>query len=242
MLSYCELGKSYPLNRLSSTQRKLSLALKEIGILVYNRTDNPSHFYPTRAAINLIFRHEESNTQNEDISTNTQLISSSIRYGLKIIVETNMQVVAYVSNELHIALLRLFIDIHIKMSNMVIGKINREKTKEAFKVGITVAQMIDFLSSHSHEVTRTNQQTNNLSVPDNVLDQLVLWQKEGERIQEEEAIVITFDSYQTEKTVFIQYVEFLKRINGCLWFDDKKFLIAATVDGFNALQSVQEKK
>jgi hypothetical protein len=37
---------------------------------------------------------------------------------LKIIVETNNQVIAYLTNDIHFAMLQLFIDIHIKMPNM----------------------------------------------------------------------------------------------------------------------------
>jgi hypothetical protein len=51
---------------------------------------------------------------------------------LDVIVETNMQVVAYVSSELHLAMLKLFVDISIRMPNMAMGKVDELTEKILF--------------------------------------------------------------------------------------------------------------
>lgn len=243
MLSYCQVGKAYPVKTLSKTQKQLIIAFHECGI-IYLEKSNTSVFYPTYAVINLIFKmglNQSSSQDHEDLSDN-QIISLNKKNDLRIIVETNLQVVGYVSSELHISLLSLFCEIHIRMPNMVIGSITRDKAKTAFRVGINVAQIVDFLSSHAHEVLTTSLSSSDgkpqhkLPIPSNVVDQLILWEQEDHRIRDVEAEVVSFDQNQVSLAAFHEYVNYMKRLNACIWFSDTSLQLAVTPNGFESLK------
>lgn len=248
MLSYCRNNRPYPVKTLSKIQKQLIVACHEIGIIYIDKSQ-PSLFYPSHAAINLIFKLDnhnkssrkylDSDTEGFDhgvLSDNLESFSLTKFNELRIIVETNMQVVAYACNDLHVGLLKLFIEIHVQMPNMIMGRITREKAKEAFAVGITVAQMIDFLSSHNHEVVNKASERGRLPVPDNVIDQLVLWQAEGDRIQERDAEAIIFDPSQVSSSIFHDLVSYLKRLDAILWMDEATMQLVVTPGGYESLQ------
>ena len=65
---------------------------------------------------------------------------------LHVLVQTNFQVTAYLDNALHLAMLSLFVDIRVRLPNSVIGTISRASIKEAYRTGITAAQIINFLT------------------------------------------------------------------------------------------------
>jgi hypothetical protein len=250
MLSYCQNNRPYPVKTLSKVQKQLIVACHEIGIIYIDKS-SPSTFYPSHAAINLIFKsesHHKASSQSlvpdlEEfdhgvLSESLEPVSLTKLNELRIIVETNMQVVAYACNDLHVGLLKLFIEVFVQMPNMIMGRITRDKAKEAFAVGITVAQMIDFLSSHCHDVVNKASERGRLPVPDNVIDQLVLWQAEGERINDREAEVIVFDPSQVTSTMFHELVAYLKRLDAILWMDEASMQIVVTPAGYESLQRV----
>lgn len=245
MLSYCQPHRAYPVASLSKIQKQLLQACHEIGIIYISpkEKDRASLFYPTRAAVNLIFKFDAHRSNREvnsdDMMNHTAEPVSFVKLNeLRIIVETNMQVVAYICSDLHVSLLNLFVDVNVRLPNVVIGRITREKAKQAFNVGITVAQMVDFLSSHSHDVVKAKHEGSRLPVPDNVVDQLVLWQAEDHRTSEIDAEVIVFDPSQVTMAMFHEYVSYLKRLNACLWSDESSFQIAVTVAGYESLVSL----
>jgi transcription initiation factor TFIIH subunit 4 len=131
------------------------------------------------------------NSSNNNMNNASAVPAQNNLNQLSIIVETNLQVIAYVTNDLHAALLRFFIDVQIRMPNMVIGRITRDKSKEAFKIGMKSEQIIDFLVLHAHPVMKKRSKI----IPENVIDQLILWEAELSRLQMMDAIVIDFTSF-----------------------------------------------
>ena len=95
--------------------------------LVYMRSLTTSRFYPTRAAINMLFKGTSSNDDlvAGSVSGSTSSIEAfaSRTSSLEIIVETNMQVVAYCESDLHLAMLKLFVEVETRMPNMAMGKV-----------------------------------------------------------------------------------------------------------------------
>ena len=87
-----------------------------------------------------------------------------------VIVQTNFQLVAYVTSTLHIAMLSLFTDIHTRLPNMALGMVTRASVKEAYRMGIRAAQIIGFLKSHAHP--RVADRAEGV-VPENVTDQML---------------------------------------------------------------------
>ena len=134
---------------------------------------------------------------------------------LQIIVETNHQVVAYLTNELHLALLKLFVDFHVALPNMAIGRLTRTKAKEAYKIGIRAEQIVQFLCAHAHPRTAAQQPV----IPLNVVDQLVLWQSESDRIKDADAVYVDFrkDGFVWTKDKFQNVLGAAKRLGALLW-------------------------
>jgi len=132
-------------------------------------------FYPTRIAVSMIFGNDPSvNNNSSSLSGGVNLMGSM--QDMNIIVETNHQVVAYISCELHLALLKLFVEVHLHLPNMAMGRITKEHSKKAFRyknielngyklllivsifrMGIKAAQVIDFLIMHAHPLVRSKK-------------------------------------------------------------------------------------
>jgi len=259
MLSYCQFGKAYPVEPLTQTQRQLLHTLTQLGI-IYMAGPSADRFYPTSVSIDMIFALSQASTVDTRHSNPTGLEkegvavfgSSKIGGGggggemeleadmlqpssdLRIIVETNLQVVAYLTSELHFALLKLFVDFSVSLPNMAIGKITRAKAKEAFQSGITAEQIIDFLCVHAHPLVKAQRPI----VPANVVDQLVLWQSERIRIKDEEAAVVSFgEIYGFTSSKFEQVLAYAERLKSVLWLDKERMILALTLEGFEQVSS-----
>eukprot|EP01040_Poterioochromonas_malhamensis_P001897 gene1897-2030_t len=187
------------------------------------------------------------NDNNDNVSTGNATSSSLLgggtgddhRHRLTIIVETNLQVTAYVTNDLHVALLRLFIDIHIRFPNMIIGRITREKSKQAFKTGIKSSQMIDFLMIHAHPITKTRLKI----IPDNVIDQLILWESELYRIQSITSRLFDFTTlFSNKKELYYELKETLSSSNLILWEDEKKMIFVCHPLADNMIKQFLQRK
>ena len=120
-MSYCQFGTGYPVHALSANQRHLINEFSQLGLL-YLESESAPLFYPANIAINMIFKSYDPGTYSQDLSsvvkvgneglgggggdTHTQVSvydkshsgdrASSLSSGLRIIVETNMQVSVYV--------------------------------------------------------------------------------------------------------------------------------------------------
>ena len=170
--------------------------------------------------------------------------------GLQIVVETNMQVVAYLTSPLHLALLGLFVEFAVQMPNVAIGKISRDKAKDAFDLGIRVDQIIDFLCVHAHNLTKHEKPV----IPNNVVDQLVLWESEKFRIKDTESILVDFtklssvrvgfgsDSGGMTREQFLDVEKQAKRIKASLFSDVEQMLMVFTFDGYDQIRSYMEDK
>lgn len=119
-----------------------------------------------------------------------------------LVVETNFRVYAYTQSELHIVLLSYFLKMEYRLPGLIVGSLTRESACDALKEGLNAVQIIEFLKNHS------------LSLPDNVTDQLFLWEKERTRIKD-------FDSIMLEEFADISlYRSTLNYAQGCgayLW-------------------------
>jgi transcription initiation factor TFIIH subunit 4 len=270
-LSYTEHGQGYPINALTIIQQQFLIQLAEVGIVYIppppaattTTTTNTSEsmeyqvFYPTYTAISMLFgmegiqQHQQQLQQHQQPSTTLINYTASIGK-LFVIVETNLQVTAYVQDELHFALLQLFVEIRVRLPNMAMGRITRDKCKEAFRMGMKAAQIIDFLMIHAHpkllSTSTSAQSTNNhnnsnntlttqssqkriYKLPPSVTDQIILWENETKRIQMEDALVIDCSEVIGMTTsLFQDLVNYLKtQPTGSLhiWSNIDKMLVAS---------------
>lgn len=67
-----------------------------------------------------------------------------------IIVGTDNRLYGYTSSTLHILLLSLFVKLHYRLPNLVVGSITRESIRTALINGITAQQILDFLEINAH--------------------------------------------------------------------------------------------
>jgi transcription initiation factor TFIIH subunit 4 len=151
-----------------------------MGIVHKVESTSSALFYPSFVAVNMIFRQQNSNLGLVHSSADEQSMD------LRIIVETNFQVCAYVQSELHLEMLKLFVEVSVRFPNMAFGTITSSKAKKAFSMGITAGQVVDFLTSHAHAQVRERLNV----IPQNVHDQLVLWEAELDRLNAEDVVIL----------------------------------------------------
>lgn len=234
ILSYCELGQSYPVAALTKIQRLLLAEFCNLGI-IYRADTKSSHFFPCRIAIDMLFK---SPTDGKTASTSVAVQTPLNHRDISIIVETNFQVIAYLSNDLHLWMICLFIDSRtmVRFQNMVIGSVTRESAKESFSIGIRASQIIDFLETHAHPLARTRKRY----VPENVSDQLVLWEREKLRIKVDTAVVIDVSELSGGDrlaVVFESLVQKATLLRVLLWSNSEKHILAVTPGGHVQLQA-----
>ena len=238
MLSYCTLGEGYPIDALTKLQQQLIFEFSHFGI-IYIHSVKSSRFYPCNVAINLIFHTEKLFVTQETVVQARALTIGTVRsvnlstVDLKIIVQTNCDVVAYISNDLHYAMLNIFVDVKIKLPNMAMGKITREKVRDAYKRGIKVTQILDFLTLHAHPITANREHV----VPLNIQDQLALWYAEQYRISDADAVVISCsDIIGMNETTFTTLFGYANdRLDCVLWADLGTLTFAVTSEGYEQL-------
>ena len=161
----------------------------------------------------------------------------SLSSGLEIIVETNMQVIAYLRSPLHLALLGLFVDLSVHLPNVAIGTITRERAKAAFGMGVRVDQIVDFLCVHAHPMTRAHQPI----IPTNVVDQLVLWENERKRVSDQAGILMKFDEIAGfGADEFSKLEVYAKRIGMYLCSAPESMSLVVPYEGYEALRAFVE--
>jgi len=176
MLGSLELGQAYSVNTLTETQKLMLADLRDYGI-VYQRKSSSDRFYPTRLATTLT--SESGGLRSASASMSSAMVKDVEEGKGFIILETNYRVYAYTNSPLQIAVLNLFVKLSTRYPNLVSGRISRRSIQEAIKMGITADQVIDYLSSHAHPQMRKSLVT----LPPTVVDQIRLWQIEGERMK-----------------------------------------------------------
>ena len=135
--------------------------LFEIG-LIYKYNSKSSRYYAAPAIIGLLTDSPKPVPETEKF----------------LVVETNFRVYAYTQSDLHIVLLSYFLKMEYRLPGIIVGSLTRESACDALKEGLHAAQIIEFLRNHS------------TSLPENVTDQLLLWEKERTRISDYDSIML----------------------------------------------------
>ena len=238
-LSYCTFGKGYPIDALSKAQQQLVFEFSQVGIIFMPSITSP-YFYPSRVAINMIFGATEAlqgavPSTSRSFNTSAEGSQHQQQQSLQVIVETNNQVTAYLTNDIHLAMLQLFVDVTVRMPNMALGRITKEKVRQAFKMGIKASQIVDFLVLHAHPHVRKNVPI----IPENVTDELALWEAEGHRIQSQSAVVVDFREFSNISShEFTELVTSLRQqTNYVLWDNKDKLMLAVNPEGLQQVRS-----
>ncbi|KAL7570656.1 hypothetical protein ACA910_014929 [Epithemia clementina (nom. ined.)] len=218
-LSFCRnIGHAYLATSLNKSGRRMLKDLAKFGLLYVRELtvddDGTSKviFYPTRVAISLIGTGNAAEQQAMMEDGGANLIPASAQWSLSskaleaalahptphdsshlaVIVQTNFQVCAYTTSELHVSMLALFCDVSTirRLPNVVFLRMTRDSVKAAFHLGIQARQILRFLEKHAHPRLRVQNAaaaampTVSVSpIPSNVVDQVWLWDRERTRVQ-----------------------------------------------------------
>jgi transcription initiation factor TFIIH subunit 4 len=184
-LGSLELGVAYSTSNLTPTQQRLLEDLSDFG-LVYRRSPDSTRYYPTRLATTLTSDAPAlpNNTLTTTASASSvDALAASANDRGYILLETNYRFYAYTSSPLPISILSLFATLHTRYPNLITGKITKSSVQNAITMGITSAQIIAYLTVHAHPLLRAQASQHGLPIlPPTVVDQIRLWQIEGERM------------------------------------------------------------
>lgn len=61
-----------------------------------------------------------------------------------------MQVYAYTTSELQVAILRLFVRAECRLPNLFVGTLTRESVTQALEFGVQADQIVSFMQQHAH--------------------------------------------------------------------------------------------
>lgn len=200
-LSFHATGQAYNVNTLTNTQLKAVEELAVLGLVRFQQGMKEKWFIPTKLATSLASNLSDS-------------ASRKAAEGF-VVVETNFRVYAYSTSRLHSEILRLFSRLEYQLPNLIVGGITKESLYKAFANGITGEQIISFLQQHAH--ARVAQRIP--SVPENVTDQIRLWESDKNRVQITPAYI--YNDFPSED-VFEAACTYARDIGGLLWEDTKK--------------------
>ena len=221
-LGSLELGISYSTSNLTPTQQQMLEDLADFG-LVYRSSPESDRYYPTRLATTLTSDAPALlNSSLTSITTtgggnngsgvgggSSDLASSANEKGF-IILETNYRLYAYTSSPLLISVLSLFATLHTRYPNLVTAKITKTSIQTAITSGITAAQIVEYLATHAHPVLRRRAAQHAAPVlPPTVVDQIRLWQIEGERMTSWKGYLIRDVGSRDDYAKAVQYADAL---------------------------------
>ncbi|KAJ1506695.1 RNA polymerase II transcription factor B 52 kDa subunit [Coelomomyces lativittatus] len=215
LLCSLELGAGYSSEELTLTQSSVLADMIAFGI-VYRRKKKAKRFYPTRLATTLT-------------SGKAPLLHMTDPEALgAILVETNFRVYAYTHSDLQIAILALFVHITTRFPNFVIGVMTQTMVQQAYRKGISSQQLIQYLKEHAHSQMRHQKHV----LPPTVIDQLLLWELELQRLHFSPAKLIVEFPKQEE---FDNLKLFATNIDALIWADEKSWKLVVKEEKYQII-------
>ncbi|GAV77919.1 Tfb2 domain-containing protein, partial [Cephalotus follicularis] len=206
-LSFHVTGQAYNTNTLTEVQRNTIKDLADLGLVKLQQGMKESWFIPTKLVTNLSVSLTDSLSRKEGF----------------VVVETNFRLYAYSTSKLHVEILRLFARIEYQLPNLIVGAITKESLYNAFENGISGEQIITFLQQNSHPRVADRIP----SVPENVTDQIRLWESDLNRI--EMALAHFYDEFPS-RDVFEAACDFAREWSGLLWEDAQKMRLVVKAE------------
>lgn len=198
-LSFSRFGECYSTASLTKRGLKIVKDLSLFGLIYYTEIGKAAIFYPTRIAMQLTGGNDSGGTGTKSggmWSWSSKALDSALSQPrphdsshLAIIVQTNFQLCAYTTSELHVSMLGLFCEVQSirRLPNVIFMTITRDSIKGAFNLGIQAQQILRFLEKHAHPKLRQGSGGLGASVsksplPGNIVDQICLWDHERRRV------------------------------------------------------------
>ncbi|CAI9106700.1 OLC1v1005913C2 [Oldenlandia corymbosa var. corymbosa] len=208
-LSFHATGEAYSLNTLNDIQQTIIRDLADLGLVKLQKGMRESWFIPTKLATNLSISLSDTSSRKQGF----------------VVIETNFRMYAYSTSKLHSEILRLFSRVEYQLPNLIVGAITRESLYKAFQNGITAEQIISFLQQNAHP--RVAQRIP--SVPENVTDQIRLWESDLNRVETTPAHF--FDEFPS-RDVFEAACDFARECGCLLWENSKKMWLVTKFESF----------
>ena len=169
-----------------------------------------------------------SNRQGEAGNNSNSTLSSQ----MMIIVETNFRVYCYtepagekLASEdmalVHNEMLKLFVDIHVLLPNLIVGNITRQSITRAVQRGIETHRIVEFLKVHAHPQCFKRSKSEFFDddiVPENVVDQIFIWGQELKRV--ESALVGLLYDFDDEKH-YAYVLKYAHDLDAVVWHNDE---------------------
>ncbi|KAL9452534.1 hypothetical protein AB3S75_008344 [Citrus x aurantiifolia] len=206
-LSFHVAGEAYNLNTLSEIQKSMIKDFADLGLVKLQQGRKENWFIPTKLATNLSMSLTDSSARKEGF----------------IVVETNFRMYAYSTSKLHCEILRLFSKVEYQLPNLIVGAITKESLYNAFENGITAEQIISFLQQNAHPRVADRMP----SVPENVCDQIRLWESDLNRVEMTPAHY--YDEFPS-RDVFEAACDYARDRSGLLWEDPKKMRLVVKAE------------
>ncbi|XP_039061725.1 general transcription and DNA repair factor IIH subunit TFB2-like [Hibiscus syriacus] len=198
-LSFHTTGEAYNLDTLTDYQTAMIKDLADLGLVKLQKGRKESWFIPTKLATNLSVSLADTTSRKQGF----------------VVVETNFRMYAYSSSKLHCEILRLFSRVEYQLPNLIVAAITKESLYNAFENGITADQIVTFLQQNAHP--RVAEKVP--SVPENVTDQIRLWETDLHRVEMTPAH--HYDEFPS-RDVFEAASDFARMHSGLLWEDANK--------------------
>ncbi|KAH6803837.1 transcription factor-like protein [Perilla frutescens var. frutescens] len=218
-LSFHVMGKAYNLNTLSNIQKTIIKDLVDLGLVKLQQGMKESWFIPTKLATNLSISLADTTTRKQGF----------------VVVETNFRMYAYSTSKLHCEILRLFARVEYQLPNLIVGAINKESLYKALLNGITADQIVSFLQQNAHP--RVAEKVP--SVPENVTDQIRLWEADLNRVEMIPAHL--YDEFPS-RDVFDAACDFAREYGGLLWENSKKMRLVVKGEIFTQMKEFLRKQ
>ena len=262
-LSFCTLGTQCVVGE---TSPSLLQDLGNFGLLYYKQPGHSLYFYPTMVGVNVAFGITESDNQGEyeermrksrevagaiargqDISAEAITAADGGSSGMQIIVETNFRLYCYtdppngrqVSEDMalvHHELLKLFVDVHVLLPNMIVGNITRRSITRAVERGIETNRIVDFLKVHAHPECYKRSKTDFYEddvVPENVIDQIYIWGQELKRVTTQD-VGLLYDFDDEKHFAFV--LRYAHDLDVCVWHNDELRRMCVVKEAINAMK------
>ena len=179
-LPFREIAQPYSLGTLTPSQLSLLHDLADLGLTVVDRPQNFFYVTPLGRKVAL------SATALEEDS-----------WGAFLIVETNFKVYAQTEHPYYVYLLSLFCEMKYRLPGCVAGLITRNAVGKALRTGLDANHIIDFMTGHCHPATLNRETFSEAAeevrtgLPENIRDQILLWEAERDRLQFNNGVLLT---------------------------------------------------
>jgi hypothetical protein len=172
--------------------------------------------------------------------------------GVKMFVERNFRIYAETTEMVHayllgecsccqtpdnrsLAVAALFAEVEYRLPLMIIARLTRSSIGKALDLGMDAVLIRSYLDRHAHPKARST----GVGVPDNVKDQIYLWEQERNRLVATESVMLsaTTPPTPTSEREWEFTVDFLVKNDGVLFRDDSRRVVVAPLAAFDKLRT-----